>query len=284
MPDVRTITLDDAPRLARLLARAAATAGGRGGPLPDTEVARAGVRVDLDHLARYQRVCGFGVSDAVPASYVHVLTFGLQLTLMAEPDFPVPLPGLVHVANTLELLRPLDAADPLELSVRAVGLRPHPRGRAVDLIGEARCRDDVVWRGRSTYLARGPASGGEPGGTEPLRVEIDPAAAPQARWRLAADLGRRYAAVSGDMNPIHLNPLAAKGFGFPRTIVHGMWTMARCMSALPARTSAPTTTRVEFRRPVLLPSTVELRTRAVEGGWDVLLSSRGSEHLRGTIR
>jgi acyl dehydratase len=281
---VRTITLDGDPHLARLMTRATATAAGRGGALPDTEVVRCGVRADLDHLARYERVCGFPVSDRLPASYVHVLTFGLQLTLMAEPDFPLPLPGVVHVANTLEILRPLRAAEALDLTVRAEGLRPHPKGRVVDLVARAEVAGEVVWRGRSTYLARGrtPDAGG--GDAERLQVSVDPGSPLRARWRLPADLGRRYAAVSGDVNPIHLSPLAAKGFGFPRTIAHGMWSMARCLSALQSRTPDAATARVEFRRPVLLPSTVELRTREVDGGWDVLLSSSGGEHLRGTIR
>ena len=51
-------------------------------------------------------------------------------------------------------------------------------------------------------------------------------------WRLPGDLGRRYAAVSGDHNPIHLYPLTAKAFGFPRQIAHGMWSKARCVAAL----------------------------------------------------
>ena len=54
-------------------------------------------------------------------------------------------------------------------------------------------------------------------------------------WRLPADLGRRYAAVSGDHNPIHLYPLTAKAFGFPRQIAHGMWTKARCVAAMENR-------------------------------------------------
>jgi len=285
---VRTITLADEPHLALLMTRATATAGGRGGPLPDTEVVRGGVVTDLGHLARYSRVCGFAVSDVLPAAYVHVLTFGLQLTLMAESDFPLALPGLVHVANRLETMRVVHAHERLDLTVHAEGLRPHPKGRTVDLVGEARVGDDVVWRGRSTYLARGESSD-TPATDEHVSVSVDPSSPPQARWRLPADLGRRYAAVSGDINPIHLSPLAAKAFGFPRAIAHGMWSMARCMAALQPRTPAAAVTEVEFQRPLLLPGTVELRTARVggvagDGGWGLLLSSRAGEHLRGTIR
>jgi hypothetical protein len=281
---VRTITLDGEPHLATLMTQATATARGRGGALPDTEVVRAGVRVDRDHLARYARLCGFPVADTLPATYVHVLTFGLQLTLMAERDFPLPLPGVVHVANRLELRRAVQAEEPLDLSVRAESLRAHPKGRQVDLVGEAHVDGELVWRGRSTYLARGSSAGLPSAVQEVVAVEIDPESPPQARWQLAADLGRRYAAVSGDVNPIHLSPLAAKAFGFPRTIAHGMWTMARCMAAVRSRTPDAATTQVQLRRPVLLPGSVELRTHQVPGGWDLLVSSPAGEHLRGTVR
>ena len=49
------------------------------------------------------------------------------------------------------------------------------------------------------------------------------------------DIGRRYGAVSGDRNPIHLYPLTARLFGFRRAIAHGMWTKARCLAALEGR-------------------------------------------------
>src|SRR6266487_1403229 len=51
---------------------------------------------------------------------------------------------------------------------------------------------------------------------------------PHVVWELPADLGRRYAAVSGDRNPIHLYRLTAWLFGFRRPIAHGMWAAARC--------------------------------------------------------
>src|SRR5215204_6555863 len=50
--------------------------------LPDTELVLPQVRVDPDHLARYARVCGFGVRDELPPTYPHVLAFPLAMRLM----------------------------------------------------------------------------------------------------------------------------------------------------------------------------------------------------------
>lgn len=100
-----------------------------------------------------------------------------------------------------------------------------------------------------------------------------------AEWRLPGDLGRRYGAASGDRNPIHLYPLTARLFGFPRAIAHGMWTVARCLaeSAEPGRISY---VRADFRAPVLLPATV---TYAVDGaGTAFQLRSGDRVHLTGS--
>ena len=280
---MRTVTLDGEPHLAPLLARAAVTPR-RPGPLPQTRVERRGIVVDRPRLAAYDRVCGFGVRDVLPSTYLHVLSFGLQATLRAERDFPVPLAGLVHVAQTLRQHRAVDAGEVLSIAVHAERLRAHRRGAQVDLVSTASAGDEPVWSGTSTYLSRLPTV--QPEDTDPEEelpaVEVD--GPPAARWRVPADAGRRYAAVSGDVNPIHLAGPAARLFGFPRAIAHGMWTAARCLASLEPRTPPGHEVRVAFLRPVLLPSTVELRTRPVSGGWAFGLTSRsGAEHARGLL-
>jgi acyl dehydratase len=116
---------------------------------------------------------------------------------------------------------------------------------------------------------------------------VPDAPAPTARWRVAADTGRRYAAVSGDVNPIHLAAPAARAFGFPRAVAHGMWTAARCLASLEPRTPDAHEVRLAFRRPVLLPSTVALRTHPVDGGWVFAVGSASAAsvdaHLRGVL-
>src|SRR3712207_4655519 len=118
-----TTVLDAAPNMAALFAKAALTARGRGGDLPDTRLARAGVTVDAGNLADYARVCGFPVADALPPTYPHMLTFPLQLALMSDRSFPLALPGLVHVRNRVDVLRPVRADEALDLEVWAERFR-----------------------------------------------------------------------------------------------------------------------------------------------------------------
>ena len=91
---------------------------------------------------------------------------------------------------------------------------------------------ELVWESTSTYLRRGKGDADAPSRGRTFDVTCR---AGGVEWRLAGDLGRRYAAVSGDHNPIHLYPLTAKALGFPRQIAHGMWSKARCVAAIENR-------------------------------------------------
>lgn len=257
-------TLAGMPSTAPLLVRAALTARGRrGSTVPERTLRVDDVRVDRTRLAAYQRLTGYDVGDALPQPYPWVLAFPVQTALMTRPDFPVALPGLVHLENRVTTHRRLDAAEPLTLDVTAGALRPHRRGRTLDVRLEARVAGELVWECDSVYLARGRGTEDAPRGDSPPKAPGGPAV---AVWRLPENLGREYAAVSGDVNPIHLHPLAARAVGFPRHLAHGMWTYARTLAALGRGSLGPSTSRVWFTAPVLLPSTVELVRGAGDDG------------------
>jgi acyl dehydratase len=123
-------------------------------PVPEVELVWTGARVDIDRLAAYDRVCGYRLTDTLPPTYPHVLAFPMALALMTRPDFPLPLLGLVHIANRIEVLAPLSTADLLTLRVRAIDLAPHPRGRQVDVVTSVYLDGACAWREHSTYLRR----------------------------------------------------------------------------------------------------------------------------------
>jgi acyl dehydratase len=221
--------------------------------LPERELRRDAIAVDRRRLAAYDRVCGFQLGDTLPATYPHVLAFPLAMELMASGSFPFGVLGLVHVGNAIEQLRPLDAAEPLDLRLWAERLAEHRRGRTVDIVAEGYVDGELAWRDRSTYLHReSQRSGPDP---TPHRNGPDPVQG-TAEWDVPGDIGRRYAAVSGDRNPIHLHALAAKLLGQKAAIAHGMWTKARCVAALQGHLPAAFSVDVAFKLPVLLPAKV----------------------------
>ncbi len=113
---------------------------------------------------------------------------------------------------------------------------------------------------RSLYLARRVGRRDGPKAEVPAVPE-----APwlRAEWAFAADEGRRYAALSGDRNPIHLHPLLSRWFGFPRPILHGMDGVARAHAALERAAGRPVSRLdARFDRPLPLPG------RAAFAAWE----------------
>jgi acyl dehydratase len=273
------------PSLLPLYARAAITTPlHRGESLPDSVYTLADQTIDREHLVAYQRVCGFPVSDGLPPTYLHVLAFPLSVALMTEQAFPFPLVGLVHVANSITVVRPVRSDEAVSFTVRAAGLRDHPAGRQLDLLAEAKVDGELVWTGRSTYLRRGQRpEGAKPDGKG--KRETPQPTGPTVLVRVPGDIGRRYGAVSGDRNPIHLHNLSAKLFGFPSAIAHGMWVKARTLAALEGRLPDTYTVDVAFKLPVLLPATIAIGATPGDAGWtiDVRGARSGKPHMSGTV-
>ncbi|MFI1589223.1 MaoC/PaaZ C-terminal domain-containing protein [Streptomyces halstedii] len=301
-------------------------AGGPGATLPTGRAVLPAAPAAPAPLAAYRTLCGFTDPETLPLTYPHVLGFPLAMRLMTERSFPLPVLGLVHTWIEITAHRPPRPEDRLELTVYATELTPHRRGTEVTMVTEARCAGETVWESRSGYLSRHGASGATGGtaarsrgaivraGAPAVAAEAAPPDAPTAgaglpavaEWRLPGDLGRRYGAVSGDRNPIHLHPLTARLFGFPRHLAHGMWTVARCLAEAETGAGPGTGTgtrpgtgtgagtgtetgaknrarirsvRAEFKAPVLLPATV---TYAAAG--DAFLLRGGDRvHLTGTV-
>jgi acyl dehydratase len=243
------------------------------------------VGIDAARVASYRDVCGFTGSE-LPTTYLHVLAFPLQLVVMTTPAFPFAPLGVVHIANTIKQLRALSVDDEPDLRVSCGAVERHPRGRQVSLLTEFSIDGELVWQSESVMLSRERAeSAHEPAAAaEPPALPEQPPSGPQV-WRLPSNLGRRYAAVSGDRNPIHLYDLTAMPFGFRRHIAHGMWTKARCLAELHNQLPEAFRVEVAFRKPLTLPGSATFGARRLGHRLDFGVSSptSGSAHLLGRI-
>ncbi len=244
---------------------------------------RCWVNVDLKRLAAYRKVCGFTDNGLLPPTYPHVLAFALQMQLLTARTFPFPLLGLVHLANRIRILRPLGAVARVRVSVRVQNLQPHAKGALFELITTIDDALGPLWEAESQMLCKGvklPGEAIEPSTDSALTMnEV-------TRWWAPSEIGRRYARVSGDYNPIHLSALSARLFGFPRAIAHGLWIKARTLAALSGH--LPTSNieiAVQFKKPVRLPSEVSLLTSVAGSSGDFKVIGAGDlEHMSGTWR
>jgi acyl dehydratase len=253
---------------------------GLGGALPPVRHRVDGVPVDRDRLTAFQHLIGQPARNTVPSAHVHTLAFPVAMSLMSRPDFPLPLLGMVHLSNTVAQTRALRADERFEVGASAENLLPHRSGTSVEIVTEVSVEGERIWTGRSVYLARGIRSGtsgntgvgsGNGSGAPQAREPWEPGAAfappvPTARWSLGADTGRRYAAVSGDWNPIHLSALSARALGMKRSVAHGMYLAARLVEHVEPAAPEALEWGIEFISPVLLPGTVALSVRPETSG------------------
>ncbi|MBF4480042.1 MULTISPECIES: MaoC/PaaZ C-terminal domain-containing protein [Rhodococcus] len=258
--------------------------GASGDSLPDDVLVLRSLKVDPDNLAEYTKVCGLRFGDSLPLTYPFILTFPLVMKLMVSKGFPFAAVGSVHAENVIEQFRPISVTEPLDIAVHAENMREHRKGLLVDLVSEVNVGRELVWRQTSTFLHQQRTSlSGQPK-PEPKEEEVPPV--PTSTLRVDQKVIDRYAAVSGDRNPIHVSTLGAKAFGFPKTIAHGMWSAAATLSAVEGRIPGKVTYAVRFGKPVLLPSSLSLYAQHVADGWDLALRHPKKQypHLTATLR
>jgi acyl dehydratase len=289
-------TLDSSPSILPLYARAALPmipgasllpfVPGGGGEIPDgLDLELTGVVAKSEDVAAYAKVCGFALRDTLPPTYPHMLAFPLHMAIMSDGSFPFGAVGLVHVENSIAQRRPIGIHEEMTIRVRPTKLQPHPKGKTFSLETEVLVDGKIAWESLSTMLRRGKSNGDVP--KQEKSFKSLPADAPAgAEWKLSGDLGRRYAGVSGDRNPIHMHSLTAKPLGFPGAIAHGMWTKARALAQLGSKLPDSFKADVRFRKPVLLPTRVEFAS--AEEGEEILFTVRdakkGTPHLDGRVQ
>jgi len=168
-------------------------------------------------------------------------------TVLGSPGFwwPDPRTGvnwskLVHGEQALRLFKPLAAAGTIVSRARVASvtdkglekgalvlvvreLRDHASG---ELMAEE--RNVAVLRGDGGYSVRGAPSDAGPESLPPV-----PERPPDLQIRLPTlpQQALLYR-LSGDLNPLHVDPAAARAAGFPRPVLHGLCTYGMAAHAL----------------------------------------------------
>lgn len=252
--------------------------------LPTERLVRSAVALDAADIAAYGRACGFRSEQGVPLSYPHVLAFPLHLMLLTRPSFPYPASGMVHLANRIRQHQRLQEGQALRLEVYCERWVAHAKGQALSIATRAYSAGILVWESDSLYLRRDVK---DPAG-EPWHAALalqEEGLLRTQRWVLPADLGRRFARVSGDFTPIHTSLIGARLFGFRRAIAHGMWTLGRALAAQqPPGGLEQAEAHCDFKLPIFLPGQVALWNHPASGArreFEVRNFAGDKPHMRG---
>ena len=284
---MKPIEVTETPSLAATFFRALGTGAKRPGlvkSLPQVELVLPRVEINSQHVGKYSALCGFKMGQGVPLIYPQLLTFPLVTAYMCSPECPWPAMGTVHLANTIEQHKSLQAGDVVRVEMGTGSLFAHEKGQVFTLDLRILRGDELVWSATQSLLRVGVKEiSGEPYASQ---IQVDAPLSCQTEFSAPADMGRRYGAVSGDRNPIHMAALSAKLFGFKRAIAHGMWTNARALSfLLPTTPVEQARLAVEFKTPLYLPGRAALWS--ARNGTTALFEVRDAKgqkpHLRGQL-
>ncbi|HTH87700.1 MaoC/PaaZ C-terminal domain-containing protein [Mycobacterium sp.] len=254
----------------------------RGEKLPDRTITVDELAIDPANVAAYANVTGLRFGDAVPLTYPFALTFPTVMSLVTGFDFPFAAMGSVHIANQITQHRPILVTDTVSVRTHAENLREHRRGLLVDIVTDVNVGNETAWHQVTTFLHQQRTSlSDEPKPSPQKQPKPGP---PNAVLRITPGQIRHYASVGGDHNPIHTNPIAAKLFGFPTVIAHGMFSAAAVLANIEGQLPDALKYSVRFAKPVVLPARAGLYVDRISDGWQLTLRnmSKGDPHLTGT--
>lgn len=234
--------------------------------LPETKYGVKNIKLVPRHVAAFNHIVNWPEQNIVHPGYLHTIAFPLQLKLMLEDQFPFSILGLVHLRNIMQQHEPIEPHHELNIECHFGEIVHQNIGSLFTINTEFYVQKKCVLRAQHQYLKRQRC---ELKSSPLIEVkEVLPKPSKQETWLLKSALGRRYAACSGDYNPIHLHPLSARLFGFKQHIIHGMWLKSRVISALcqaqQAKLHSSFSCEVEFKKPLYLPNSVCFQQQAVE--------------------
>jgi acyl dehydratase len=209
------------------------------------------------HIHEYKKFTGHPGVTSAPLSYWYLIAQRAQLALMMDPRFSYPVPGMVHISNVMHQFAPVDLSRDIDIEVNAKQEPMDERGALyvnfdvqVSQLGTAQ----VICKSR--YLAKRAT---KRTGQSEIANRSKAGLIHFVDWTLEPDVGRQYAKISGDYNPIHLWPWSAKLLGFKRPIAHGMFLVAKTEAELEQAMGTPVTQlSATFLKPAMLPGQLRM--------------------------
>jgi acyl dehydratase len=188
-------------------------------------------------------------------------TFALVANWWAVKDLRATL-GLgsfpiVHSAQSLQLERPMATSGEVHITAEVTGVWDKGKHAAIEVTSRGVDSRGLLFRASAQTMVLG---GGGFGGSRGPSAPDDPPGAPDEVY---VDTVRPEQAaiyrLSGDRNPLHIDPAAARDFGFDDVFLHGLCTLgfaARALINVVGGGDPMTLTSIgcRFSKPVLLDS------------------------------
>ena len=218
---------------------------------------------DPVRLAKFAEICGLSAGNQLPLIYPLTFIYPIVQMMLAHGKAPLALFKTLNTRMQIRQHRPIGANETIALHCEFAERRLVEKGLELDIQSEIRIEDKAVWENKITFYYRG--NYGQPDKSfQPRQMEAIPDAPETARWFLKGGVGKPFASLSGDGNPIHYMKWYARFSGFKRDFAQPLLILTkaveRMMTGYPANDLC---LDVAFKGPVYYNAYVVLRNQSL---------------------
>ncbi len=190
--------------------------------------------------------------------YLYTLAQRAQTLLMLDSSFSMAIPGMVHIENELIETSSFQVNQSFRIDVN-VKVAHKEEGSLIPIFEvQFLQNDELKVICRSTYLVRRKSNSKakkSEHSTNMVDENNQSSVYISQNWVYENGLGRKYAAISGDYNPIHTSGLLAKLFGFKKMIIQGWYSVSKAVAQVENLTEKKVSQiKVSFKQPIFLPN------------------------------
>ena len=253
------------------------------------------ISIDPLHLKCYNKL--FDIIDDdynIPICYLEAMRFSLTPYIVIKDEFPVSPLGLIHIATEIIIHSKLNINDNYEIITSLNQIRLTQKGIEIDLTTSVYKNDNnsfssiLVYECVETLLSRNKQKIKKY--KEKIKNNKNIKMKKEKEWKNEFDvnnkkniknvivkkeininnnIGIKYSEISGDINPHHLYKWSAMIIGYKQPIVHGMWSLQKCLTEIKKMYNKnknifiykyPIKIVSTFKLPIFMPNKVKLLT------------------------
>jgi len=200
--------------------------------------------------------------NAVPITYFYLLSQRVHTALMVEKEFPLPIPGMIHIRTHIELIEDHRKEDPIKIEAE-VFISNKEEGSLLPEFKETYTQNGVkIAEVKSSYLVKRKSKKSKSKKRSNSIIENVEQNWLATKWKLKGSDSFSYAKLSGDFNPIHISTLFAWMAGFKSKIIHGWYMGSKIISSIEKETDMPAKAiDIQFLHAITLPHELNFEFR-----------------------
>ncbi len=183
--------------------------------IQETTTLFPGTKINRKHLEAYCEACGVTVPETPSILYPLTLIYPFNIRLISSKNVPLVMFKMLNTHTTLTSYRKIAVDENIDISCTLSNYRILEKGLEVEIKSYLTASGSVVWECANTFYFRGKFSGDKKYSPKYVHEKIEKPDKTY-EWVLPDKNGMKFAAISGDSNPLHYNQLYSKMMGFER--------------------------------------------------------------------